>query len=50
MDNREWKNQEQNQEQFNEKYQEQFEKLRVIWEQLNALQSQLEQAKQSQEL
>lgn len=49
MDDREWKNQEQNQEQFNEKYQEQFEKLRVIWEQLNALQSQLEQAKKSQE-
>ena len=49
MDDREWKNQEQNQEQFNEKYQEQFEKLRVIWEQLNALQSQVEQAKQSQE-
>ena len=45
MGDMEKKNQEQNQEQFNE----QFENLRLIWEQLNALQSQLEQVQKNQE-
>lgn len=45
MGDMEKKNQEQNQEQFNE----QFENLRLIWEQLNALKSQLEQVQKNQE-
>ena len=44
MGDMEKKNQEQNQEQFNE----QFENLRLIWEQLNALQSQLEQVQKKE--